>query len=62
MKRLSNKLNHLVVRIYSGDFGVNQAAEVGGLVGAAIAITAGIATHGGEIGGAVATFFTDQLT
>jgi hypothetical protein len=62
MKRLSNKLNHLVVRIYSGDIGVNQAAEVGGLVGAAIAITAGIATKGTEIGQAVATFFTDQLT
>jgi hypothetical protein len=62
MKRLRNKLNRAAVRIYCGDFGVNQSAEVGGLVGAAIAITAGIAAKGTEIGGAVATFFTNHLT
>jgi hypothetical protein len=61
MNRIRSKVRRAVIRVYAGDIGVNQAAEVGGLVGAAIAITAGIATHGADIGGAIATFFTSKL-
>jgi hypothetical protein len=61
MNRIRAKARRAVIRVYAGDFGVNQAAEVGGLVGAAIAITAGVAAKGTDIGNAVATFFTSKL-
>jgi hypothetical protein len=61
MSKIRTKFRRAVIRAYCGDLGVNQAAEVGGLVGAAIAITAGVATHGDDIGGAVATFFTNAF-
>ena len=38
------------------------AVEVGGLVAAAIAITAGVATQGDQVGQAIATFFTEKLS
>lgn len=62
MSIVKQKYGRLVAKVYAGDFGVNQAAEVGGLVAAAIAITAGVATQGDQVGQAIATFFTDKLS
>jgi len=61
MNRIRTKMNRAIIRVYCGDIGVNQAAEVAGLVGAAIAITAGVASKGNDIGNAVATFITGKL-
>lgn len=61
MTRMQEKYRRLVARVYAGDLGVNQSAEVAGLVGAAIAITAGVAAKGTDIGSAVANFFTQKL-
>jgi hypothetical protein len=61
MNRIRTKARRAVIRLYCGDIGVNQAAEVGGLVGAAIAITAGVAAKGTDIGNAVADFIKDKL-
>lgn len=61
MSRIKAQYQRIVARVMAGDLGVNQSAEVAGLVGAAIAITAGLAAKGDAVGGAVATFFTDHL-
>lgn len=61
MTTIQEKYRRLVARVYAGDLGVNQSAEVAGLVGAAIAITAGVAAKGTDVGEAVANFFTDKL-
>jgi hypothetical protein len=61
MSTIREKFQRTVARLYAGDLGVNQSAEVAGLVGAAVAITAGIAAKGADVGAAVATFFTDKL-
>lgn len=61
MTKLRGKYQRVVARVMSGDLGVNQSAEVAGLVGAAIAITGGLAAKGTDVGGAVATFFTNKL-
>ncbi len=59
--KIREKGKRAVIRAYSGDLGVNQAAEVGGLVGVAVAVTAGVATKGDQIGGAIATFFQNKF-
>ena len=61
LDKIREKATRTVVRVYCGDLGVNQAAEVGGLVGAAIAITGGLATFGDDIGETISGFFSDQF-
>lgn len=58
MMDIQEKYRRLVARIYAGDLGVNQAAEVGGLVGVALAVTAGVATQGNTVGTAIGTWFS----
>lgn len=60
MQTISFKLFELATRI-RGDRGVNQAAEVGGLVGVAVAVTGAIAAKSTDIGAAVTTFITGKF-
>lgn len=61
MTRIRERYQRVVGRVMAGDLGVNQSAEVAGLVGAAVAITAGVAAKGTDVGEAIATFFTSKL-
>ena len=40
MRNIGDRWLRFTVRLKNGDIGVNQSAEVGGLVGVAVAITA----------------------
>lgn len=61
LEKVKDAVHRISARIYTGDLGVNQSAEVGGLVGAAVAITAGVAGFGDEIGEGIKDFFVDQF-
>jgi len=60
MQKISLTLFALATRL-RGDRGVNQAAEVGGLVGVAVAVTGAIAAKSTDLGDAVTTFITGKL-
>jgi len=60
MQSISLKLYSLASRLKS-DRGVNQAAEVGGLVGVAVAVTGAIAANSTDVGQAVTDFITGQF-
>ena len=60
MQSVSLKLYEMVLR-FREDRGVNQAAEVGGLVGVAVAVTGAISAKSTDIGQAVTTFITNSL-
>lgn len=57
---ISLKLYSLATRL-KGDRGVNQATEVGGLVGVAVAVTGAIVANATDLGDEVTTFITDQF-
>ena len=61
MHAMRERMRRRLIRLYSGDLGVNQSAEVGGLVGVAVAVTAAVATKGPDIADSVVTFITDKL-
>jgi outer membrane lipoprotein SlyB len=50
-----------VIRVYCGDFGANQSAEVGGLIGVAVGIGTALAGKAGTIADGIITFFNDKL-
>jgi hypothetical protein len=60
MQNLSLKLYAAALRL-KGDRGVNQATEVGGLVGVAVAVTGAIAAKSTDLGDAVTNFITGKL-
>jgi hypothetical protein len=60
-RAVRDRWRRAVMRVYCGDFGVNQAAEVGGLVAGTIAVGAAISTHAPSIAGGIATFWNNQL-
>ncbi len=61
LEKLKDAVRLASARIYTGDLGVNQAAEVGGLVGVAVAVTAGVAGVGDEVGEAIGTWLGDKF-
>ncbi len=61
MQSMREKVLETVVRLRHGDLGVNQSAEVGGLVGVALGVTAAVAGNADGVGQAVTNFFTEAL-
>lgn len=61
MTELRAKAKRAAIRLYCGDLGVNQSAEVAGLVGVATAVTAGVITVAPKIGEAIGTFWTGKF-
>jgi hypothetical protein len=59
LEKIKDTVHLVSAKIYTGDIGVNQAAEVGGLVGVATAVTAGVAGFGDDIGEAIGTWLGD---
>lgn len=58
LDKIKDRIHLVSAKIYTGDLGVNQAAEVGGLVGVAAAVTAGVATAGPDVGEAIGNWFS----